>query len=273
MQVDYISDLHLDFYIKHSGNYKKWEFKTHEFLKSLLPNKLGNILVIAGDLSHYNIQSYWTVEYFSKIYEHVFVVYGNHDYYLISNGQRKKYKNDSVNRVAELSNMLTELDNVTVLEDFEVREYNGYKIAGSTSWYPLTEFKDYDFFKTYSNDSNLISKLDIQHENFRELEKYNAMEDVDILVTHIPPIMIDSHHIYGGTSCYLNELKNIKAKYHVFGHCHEQAVYNKAGIKFSINALGYPNEWTQHMNHMDYQRDKRLLFFNGWNKIKGFNIK
>lgn len=273
MQVDYISDLHLDFYIKHNGDYKKWEVKTHEFLKSLLPNKQGEILTIAGDLSHYNIQSFWAVEFFSKVYEHVFVTFGNHDYYLVSNGQRKKYKNNSVNRVAELYFMLSEIGNVTVLQDFEVKEYKGYKIAGSTSWYPLTEFKDYNFFKTHSNDSVLIAGLDIKYENYREHEKYKAMEDVDILVTHVPPIMIDSHHIYGESSCYLNELKDIKANYHVFGHCHEQAIYNKAGIRFSINALGYPQEWINHMNPMNYSRMERLTFLNAWNKIKGFNVR
>lgn len=273
MQVDYISDLHLDFYIKHNGNYSKWETKTHDFLRDLVPNKKGEILIIAGDLSHYNIQSYWAVEFFKNIYEHVFVVYGNHDYYLISNGQSKKYKHQSINRVIELTNMLKDFDNVTVLQDFEVKEYKGFKIAGSTSWYPLTEFEDYNFFKTYSNDSVLIKGFNIGNENYRESEKYNEMEDVDILVTHVPPIIIDSHHIYSGTSCYLNELKNIKANYHVFGHCHEQAIYNKAGIRFSINALGYPKEWLHHMDIMSYSREERLTFFGGWNKIKGFNIK
>ena len=34
----------------------------------------------------------------------------------------------------------------------------------------------------------------------------------------------------------------MKADLCIFGHCHEQKVYEKAGIRFAINAVGYPNE-------------------------------
>lgn len=273
MKVDYISDLHLDFHIRHDGNYEKWENKTHLFLEKLLPDTKGEVIVIAGDLSHYNIQSKWCLEFFSKQYEHVFFVMGNHDYYLVSNGQRDKYKKKSKEREYELISLIESLTNVTMLSDFNVFNFNNLKIAGATSWYPLAEFKDVSFFNTVSNDSKLITGLDIGNENYHESLGYENMEDVDILVTHVPPIIIDSHHKHGDTSCYLNELKGIKARYHVFGHCHEQAVYNKAGIKFYINSIGYPDEWMHNMNPMNYERAQRMLFVTEWNKIKSFEVK
>lgn len=272
MKVDYISDLHLDFHIKHNGNYSKWESHTHLFLEGLLPDNKGEILIIAGDLSHYNIQSKWCLEYFSKQYSHVFFVLGNHDYYLVSHGQRKKYKNKSKEREFELMSMLVSLSNVTLLYDFEVYQYKNIKIAGSTSWYPLTEFKDVSFFNSYSNDSKLISGLDIGNENYHEGLAYENMGGVDILVTHVPSIIINSHHKHGGTSCYLNELKNIKARYNIFGHSHEQEEYNKAEVKFYINALGYPNEWVNYMDMLEYSKAERLLFKSNWCKIKSFII-
>lgn len=272
MQIDYISDLHLDFYIKHNGNYEKWKLNTNSFLHSLLPDLLGNILVVAGDISHYNIQSFWTIEYFRNIYEHVFYVSGNHDFYLISRGQNKKYKNRSLNREIELKEMISVFNNVTFLKHFEVHNYKGIKIAGSTSWYPLTEARDYFFFKDMSNDSAMIKNFDIGNENFIESEKYKEIEVVDILVTHIPPIIIDSHHKYGGTSCYLNELSGIKANHNIFGHCHEQTTYNKVGYKFYINALGYPMEWASNMDLMSYSFEDRIEFRDNWNKIKSFKL-
>ncbi|MER1985750.1 MAG: hypothetical protein ABS948_07640 [Solibacillus sp.] len=57
-------------------------------------------------------------------------------------------------------------------------------------------------------------------------------------MTNIPPIVLGSHGKYSSTSCFLNELKDMKASVCVFGHCHEQKVYEKAGIHFSINAVG-----------------------------------
>lgn len=274
MKVDYISDLHLDFYIRHDGNYEKWENKTHLFLEKLLPDTKGEVLVIAGDISHYNIQSKWCLEYFSKQYEHVFFVMGNHDYYLISGGQSKKYKNNSINREFELMELISSLNNVTHLYDFEEFSYNNIKIAGSTLWYPLQEQKDIDFFNNISNDSKLIKKLDVVAEHSYETFKYEHMEEVDILVTHVPPDILQSHIKFDSTSCYLNELKNIKAKHVVTGHVHEQnKYYNTDGTNIYINALGYPNEWLNNMNPFEYSKEERQQFASKWNTIKSFEVK
>ncbi|QIC46244.1 hypothetical protein GAG94_03340 [Lysinibacillus sphaericus] len=272
MKTDYISDLHLDFYIRHDGNYGKWESKTHLFLEKLLPVNKGEVLVIAGDLSHYNIQSKWCLEYFSQHYDHVFFVLGNHDYYLVSNGQRDKYKKKSKEREYEIMTLIDTLTNVTMLTDFKVFNYKDLKLAGSTSWYPLTEFNDVNFFNTVSNDSRLINGMDIGNENYHEGLAYENMEEVDVLITHVPSILINSHHKYGSSSCYLNELKQIKAKHNIFGHCHEQSVYDKVGIKFYINALGYPNEWANQMNPLEYSKVDRQKFASEWNSIKSFEV-
>lgn len=271
MKVDYISDLHLDFHVRVNSNQKKYEENTYNFLQGLLPSNKGEILIIAGDISHYNRQSYMALKYFSEQYDHVFFVTGNHDYYLISGEQEKKYKKNSMNREMELVGMIAGLMNVTMLYDFQVYEYKGVKISGSTSWYPLTEFKDRQFFNSQSNDSRLIRKMDIGNLNYIQTEKYDEMDDVDILVTHVPSIEIDSHKKYGSSSCYLNPLKS-KAKHNVFGHCHEQNVYEKGDCKFYINALGYDGEYISHMNPLHYSLEEREAFKDKWMKIKSFEI-
>lgn len=272
MKVDYISDLHLDFHIKHDGNYEKWQQKTISFLETLLPEEIGEVLIIAGDLSHYNIQSYWILDYCSQVYQQVYFVFGNHDYYLVSGGQRKKYRNDSILRDIELIALIAKLNNVNVLRDFDIVEYKGVKFAGSTNWYPLKEFKDKQFFNSISNDSRLISGFDIQVENYNEMLSYKNMEDVDILVTHVPTIILNSHRKYDSTSCYLNELKQIKARHVISGHVHEQGVYKKGHIKFYINALGYPSEWMSNLNPLQYSKEERQEFSKQWNRIKSFEV-
>lgn len=241
MKIDYISDIHLDFHVKVNSNEDKYKLHTTEFLESLLPEKLGEVMIIAGDLSHYNRQSIWILEYFADKYKQVFYTWGNHDFYLISNKQNKKYWK-SYHKVLELIQLTEHLQNVQVLQDYNVYDYEGISFSGSTNWYSLDSFEELNFFNTYMNDSRLIKHFDIKQANYLEGIKYDALKNVDVIVTHVPPVVIESHHKYGNTYCYLNQLKELKATHWVFGHCHEQNVYEKAGTKFYINALGYPSE-------------------------------
>lgn len=243
MKIDYISDLHLDFYIKVTGNADRDRANVIEIIEALLPEQLGDVLVIAGDLSHHNVQSYEILAYCSELYSQLFFVLGNHDYYLIlDEKQLNSPLYDSKMHVAELLEKIAVLPNVQLLRDFQVHEYKGVRFAGATSWYPLESSSEILYFKSYMNDSRLIQGIDIQQLHRDEMEAYRSMPEVDVLVTHVPPIQIDSHIKFGGTAGFLNKLPGIPAKVCIFGHCHEQNMYKKAGITFAINALGYPKE-------------------------------
>ncbi|MEK4231304.1 metallophosphoesterase family protein [Solibacillus sp. FSL H8-0538] len=242
MNIDYISDLHLDFYVKREGSQEKFEQKTFRFLEGLLPIELGDVLVIAGDISHFNAQSGLTLKYFSSRYKHVLFVLGNHDYYLTSTKQERKYHQNSHERALELLQMIERLPNVTLLQKFEKVTVEGITFAGATNWYSLEDFADLQYFRTVSNDSVMIQGMELAHEHTEEQNHYRTLDEVDVCITHVPPLLINSHKRYSTTSCYLNELKVIKAPHYIFGHCHEQNIYQKADIHFYINALGYPSE-------------------------------
>lgn len=242
MKIDYISDLHIDFYIPLKG---KWQQKMVAFLTSLLPDEKGEVLVIAGDLSHYNIQSFIILEFFATHYKQVIFVLGNHDYYLVSSEQKKKYSRNSNGRELELINMITALPNVCLLSLYETFTYKGITFTGSTNWYGLQTTKEQLFFKKASNDSVLIKGIDIPSLHNKEMEHYAILQQSDVLITHVPPIILDSHFLHGSTACYLNELPNITAKICIFGHCHEQSVIEREGTIYCINALGYPDEKLQ----------------------------
>lgn len=273
MKIDYISDLHLDFHKYNVNNLRKWEKETKDFVKSLIKEDKGDVLVIAGDISHYNIQSKWAIEQFSKEYEFVIFVLGNHDYYLVSNTQKKKYGN-SLNRVLELKELVKDISNVKLLDRFEIFNYKGTTFCGSTNWYSLIEEEEYKFFKKESNDSKLISGFDIKRRSAFENFSRELLGDleIDVLITHVPCQIINTHLEFGNTYCYYNEINNIKAKHIIFGHCHEQEKYNYVNSTVYMNALGYDNEWVFNMDVMDYSLESRNNFKEKWNSIKSFII-
>lgn len=245
MKISYISDLHLDFHVPFHKNQDKWKSRTVDFIENIIPTDINreDILIIAGDISHFNKQSFWTLDTFAKHYKKVYFVTGNHDHYLISTNQKCKYKNNSTNRVNELIEMVKQLPNVIYLDNFEKHNIdNNITIAGSTFWYPLENFNQESFFHLNSNDSRLISGLDIKNKHREQLQQYRELDEATILVTHVPIITINSHIKYNSTACYLTPVDEIKTKYHIFGHCHEQNVYEKVYGNFYINAVGYPDE-------------------------------
>lgn len=65
-------------------------------------------------------------------------------------------------------------------------------------------------------------------------------DDVDIVVTHEPPVMIldESAGTHWGNAPLRNRVFKIKPKYHLFGHAHESySILKQDGIVFSNAAL------------------------------------
>lgn len=237
MQIDYISDLHLDFHI--SVKSPLWRVEMSKFLSKLLPEQKGDILIIAGDLSHHNEQSYGILTSFSAIYDQVLFVLGNHDYYLLPG---ESVSQNSQQRENDLLEFVKDAPNVHCLSYFETFNYRNVTFAGATSWYPLQTEQEKRVFYHSMNDSKLIRNFDIAATHKLEMQAFAELEPVDVLITHVPPIRIHSHDFWGSTDCFLNSLPSTAAKIFIFGHCHEQRVYEKDDAIYCINALGYPSE-------------------------------
>lgn len=247
MKVSYVSDLHLDFHVPFTPNQIKWKSRTKGFIDKLIETDIGSreVLVIAGDLSHFNAQSYWALEKFSNHYEQVYFCFGNHDYYLVSKNQENKYRGHSMRREAELMvKVSNNLDNVKVLTDSSVHEHKGVRFAGMTMWYPLETPDQQMFFYNISNDSKLIKGMDISYEHERNQIDYEELlqKDVDVMISHIPVINVDSHFKYNSTACYLCPVKGIEVEHWIMAHSHEQKVYEKPYCTFYMNAIGYSDE-------------------------------
>ncbi|NPC92845.1 hypothetical protein HOO54_11530 [Bacillus sp. WMMC1349] len=253
MKVDYASDLHMNHHVPFMKDQLKWEARTREWAKNILRTGYGSVLIIAGDFSEWNRQAFWFLEEASSIYEKVFFVTGNHDYYLISKNRKRKYK-DSKARQQALIESSANLTNVQPLNR-DVISYNGKTFAGDSLWYIPKTPDEWLFFFNESNDSNYIYLIDRYPYGFTTKEEevhflyqeamdwYNTLsgKNIDLMVSHIPPVHPPISP-FARNACYDCPVSFLAAKTWICGHQHIQGDFEKAGTLFWMNAIGYPIE-------------------------------
>jgi len=264
MIVDILSDLHIDFYFKP-------QLTTNEnivsFFRPILTDndtrEIGDVLIIAGDIGHYNEQNIEVLKGIQKeFYKHVICVLGNHDYYLVNSEAKYTFENDSFKRVEDMRKLINQEKNMYCL-DGEVIDIEGIRFGGADSWYDGSHVKKYYtnldnnhinlLWNESINDSRLIKGIsrfdDITKLEMQKLE--NIYKNCDVMITHVNP-SIDEVHIdkkyhnspintfftFDGSKFYTNG----SMKYWVFGHTHDAIEYEIEGVEFLCNPLGYPNE-------------------------------
>lgn len=238
MKIDYVSDVHADFWVNFVPNQQKWESRTKDFAFSLIPKEKGELLIVAGDFSNINRQSKWLFEVWSQEYEKIFVVFGNHDYYLDSKNMMKKYKS-SINRINEMIAFFDEVANVTVLERFQVVEHKGFRFAGDTAWYPVKSQEEKHFFNHVTNDSLLIRGFYIPDAYDVHQEAYRAFTGADVIVTHVPPIHVVAHQ-HKNPEGYVSPFDSYKAPIWIAGHAHARGSEPLGDGMLYSHCLGYP---------------------------------
>ncbi|MDT0700351.1 metallophosphoesterase family protein [Staphylococcus chromogenes] len=257
MDISYINDLHIDNWVMNNKSYEKHKKSVKEFIKRLIENSYiydKDVIIIAGDISHYNHVTYWVLEEFSEQFKKVFFVNGNHDYYMITRNQRSKYRNNSVSKALELNNLLSQLSNVTFFNSFTgnvTERYNGVRFAGCTMTSVPKGEEEISFYNGFMNDKKYIS-----HEpklyNEKDINTYNTVISdfrPNIFISHYPLVRTYSHNKHlndGSIGSYLCKVGKHIAPINIFGHVHESDVcYEVGNSKHYTNALGYPLE---HLN-------------------------
>ncbi|GAB6448805.1 hypothetical protein bcgnr5369_17160 [Bacillus cereus] len=255
---DIMSDIHLDFWVPMDHNIIKLEKKTKLFAESLIPDNPSRILIIPGDLGHYNLQNYWCLQHLSSIYDYVFLVFGNHDYYLENGNQKKKYKRNSNNRIIEMKNMTRNLENVFHLEGTSV-EIDGMYYGGTGMWYDfqygqqVQGFNEDELRYIWANNSNDYKKIN----GFLTLDKFeeekSQLEEVigrlDVVITHMGPTWDlspykedeskhNSYYFFDGKEFFNDKKERIWC----FGHAHMELDKRIGSTRFISHALGYPDE-------------------------------
>jgi DNA repair exonuclease SbcCD nuclease subunit len=264
MKIDYISDVHIDFFLKEiNPEVPKFEKVVKDFVFDLLPDKIGDVLIVPGDISHYLTQTEYFLKYLKDIYSNVLFTHGNHDLYLISDNQRKKYDYNSFKRLDELKEIASRTG--TIYLDGDIVTINGVTFGGLCGWYNLPEFKDKELWKNGMNDSNYITEGSPYvlaygtQKNIIDTNKYyreqTALLDnikCDVLFTHIsqiqPPKKIlnpkyeDSEY---NIFYYVNNFDKVQktgCKHYIYGHTHDVQEYEAGDIHVHCNPLGYPSE-------------------------------
>lgn len=201
MKFAILGDTHFDFWLL--TNFKEKHF--HLQFRKLLESAQSDVLLLPGDIGHYNAQNLQCLQYMKQYFDRIVVTFGNHDYYLITNSVREKYKYRNPNRpseerVHEMKKMIEDAEGIDYV-DGNILDIEGIKIGGATGWYDgsliinKTSHEDINWdWRFMSNDANLIYpngnngvKFDrLFHEQKHRLDA--VYRECDIMMSHVSPL-------------------------------------------------------------------------------------
>lgn len=202
MRFALLGDTHFDFWL--DQNFKEKHFTMH--FGKMIEAAPADVLLIPGDIGHYNAQNLKCLEYLRQYYKRIVVTFGNHDYYLVTHSVRDKYRYrnpnaPSVERVNEMKQMIEDAEWIDYV-DGNVIDIDGIKIGGATGWYDgsllMSNGKSYDDvqweWRFQMNDANLIYPNGNNGVKFDRLfnEQKHRLDDVyqhcDIMMSHVSPL-------------------------------------------------------------------------------------
>lgn len=262
MKIAYTSDLHLDFWCPGTNEQDPGTIRSiKNYIDRILVPKAADVLVVAGDIGHYNNVDILLLKMLQRIYKDVVIVSGNHDKYLVSGKQCSKYQYNSYSRVKEFKSMCLEAG-IHYL-DGNVVEIGGVKFGGTELWYDISDPDVRQLWENYYNDSKLIylsypvsmpytSRLaptfDSQAHYKNELAKLKNIDQCDVFVSHVLPVKQPYESGYDPQFDVfywcdaLSNLKRMHARHVIYGHSHEARQFTYEGIEFHNSAIGYPSE-------------------------------
>ena len=106
--LDVISDTHVDSWVGINHPEFTQELLLHKLIGKILPENPSDIIIIAGDIGHYNSQNMLFFSILKQYYKKILWVHGNHELYLISNKMKKQYEYNSFNRLNEFIKLSNE---------------------------------------------------------------------------------------------------------------------------------------------------------------------
>ena len=255
MRIQYISDIHLEFYKK---------------LNSLPPILVeAPVLVLAGDVGYPTLPIYWEfLEQCSRDFKHVVLITGNHEYYH-SNTSIKKGRILPIPMMDELIRSELNrraLSNIHFLQNSSI-VLEGIRFVGSTLWSLISHGSEMevsvtmsDFTRSFEGDMDVMNSLSVQTYNQMYDVSYDYIEET--LKTESPePTVVITHHLpsykmiadkYAGSrincafaSNTLEELASVGVQTPttwICGHSHTPADTIVEGVRCVMNPIGYPGE-------------------------------
>lgn len=260
MQIDYISDLHLDMWIRGMVDEEDLAYLLGNEGLATLRSSPGDVLLIAGDLGHSNSQNQHFLHLMRSFYPHVLFVLGNHDYYLTPTQENAQFKT-SRERVRAMCTWAKEQTGIYCL-DGDVVEIDGVRFGGCDSWYDgsfghryflLNDARLQRLWKACMNDAHCMPGIPKWNTLWKEEKpKLDALyRACDVMLTHVPPSSNKAHvakqYQESDISSFFTfdgeaYVKEGTISHWVYGHTHDQTLYINHGVKHYCNPLGYPGE-------------------------------
>ena len=239
LNVDYVSDVHLAFYVKNNIN---------AFIyKNISKKQKSDILVIAGDIDERVDRLVTFIETCTKYYSKVIFICGNHEYYIPNikpiymDEMGKEYCYSSINKINNIRNIFNGNNKVYFLDrnssNNGLISIDNFLIAGDTFFGRPSGIYGWLEYYLNQNDSKFIlsnsSKKDTIIKLYNEGIKWynNLPNNLDLIVTHFSPI--------GTKSYYCNRVNTYKSNYWIYGHDHKENAIVIDNTRFLSNPWGY----------------------------------
>lgn len=245
MKIDILSDIHIDSW--HDPHTLLSHARFNEIFSPILLKNKGDVLIISGDLGHYNTQNLDILKRLKQEYQAIIYVWGNHDFYCVSNQQKKRYKS-GFEKANELREMINKEDGLYHL-DGEIVEIGGIRFGGLMGWYGsayLSNDREANQARWHqlSNDSKIKGFEDVYFDDMHkaDLLKLEQMyKKVDVMITHTCPFLAHDgepfYHFDGE-----KYLKDGSMEVWVYGHTHKSVSDTSYNVNLVTNALGRKSE-------------------------------
>lgn len=199
MTFTIFGDTHFDRHFKPSHLISDDMFD--EKFKATFEASPADVLLIPGDIGHYNTQNLECLKHLRRYYDRIVVTFGNHDYYLINEEAISLYQNSQA-RVEEMKIMIDAAEGIDYV-DGNIVEINNIRIGGASGWYDgsllLNDLQwDYErvqaLWEKHMSDSDTIYPTANEGSKFDDLFKEQkaridaVYQQCDIMMTHVSPL-------------------------------------------------------------------------------------
>jgi predicted MPP superfamily phosphohydrolase len=235
MRFQIASDLHLEI--------SKVDFNE-------LLNPTAKYLILAGDIGNPSKIHYREfIEYCSKNWKMIFLITGNHEYYLNSINETHEY----------ILDIIIDFQNVKFLNNSSYNLNNKIMLYGCTLWSNIINDEKDIIYRTlndfrYIKNMTINNYLKLHNEHVNNLKEFIEKDYTSIIITHHLPTYKLIHDKYKNSninSVFCSDLEYLmkdNIKYWICGHSHSSMSVEINNCKCLLNPRGYYNENQEYKN-------------------------